>query len=69
MSLVDLAERTVVDDMHSEISGAVDIDGRDADMRLSAAEQLQQEERQQQGDATADATAGRQTAGGGDAPE
>ena len=65
---MDLAERTVVDDMHSESSGAVDIDGRDADMRLSAAEQRHQKEQQQQGDATADPTAERETAGG-DAPE
>ena len=62
MSLMDLAGRTVVDDMHSESSSAVDIDGGDADMRSSAAEQRQQEEQQQQGDATADATAGRETA-------
>ena len=61
-SLMDLAGRTVVDDMHSESSSAVDIDGGDADMRSSAAEQRQQEEQQQQGDATADATAGRETA-------
>ena len=67
MSLMDLAGRTVVDDMHSESSSAVDIDGGDADMRSSAAEQQQQEQQQQQGDATADATAGRETAG--DAPE
>ena len=65
---MDLAERTVVDDMHSESSSAVDIDGGVADMRSSAAEQQQQEEQQQQGDGTADATAGRETAGG-DAPE
>ena len=51
MSLMDLAGRTVVDDMHSESSSAVDIDGGDADMRSSAAEQRQQEE-QQQRDAT-----------------
>ena len=58
---MDLAGRTVID-MHSESSGAVDIDGGDADMRSSAAEQREQEEQQQQGDATADATAGRETA-------
>ena len=65
---MDLAGRMVVDDMHSESSSAVDIDGGVADMRSSAAEQQQQEEQQQQGDGTADATAGRETAGG-DAPE
>ena len=66
MSLMDLAGRTVVDDMHSESSSAVDIDGGDADMRSSAAEERQQEEQhQQQGVATADATAGRETAGDG----
>ena len=67
VSLMDLAGRTVID-MHSESSGAVDIDGGDADMRSSATEQRQQEEQQQQGDATVNATSGRGTAGG-DAPE
>ncbi|CAM9734665.1 unnamed protein product [Pylaiella littoralis] len=51
MSLMDLPERTGVDEAHSQSnSSAVDVEGGDACMQSSPAEDQRQEQQQQQGE-------------------
>ena len=72
LSLTDLPGRTLVDDVHSESnSSAVEVEGGDACMQSSPAEDQRQQEEQQQQQQQGEGAAGRETTGGeeGDAPE